>query len=199
MVYIGDLMRSSLFFRRLLGGILLVAAALLTVVVARYFASSTRRESRPAAGSAAVDVALKNIHFTENDASAKKWELFAGSGEYDKASDRTSLKDIRFVIERTGRGGPLTVTARHGKYLHASKNVELQGDVLARTEDGASFATPSVMYDSTGRVLGGRERVRLADAALTVDGTGFDLDIDSRETRVHSNVTATIYPGKRKR
>jgi len=199
MVYIGNLMRSSLIVRRLLGVILLVAVALLAVVVVRYFVNGSRRESRPAANSAAVDVALKNIHFTESDASAKKWELFAGSGEYDKSTDRTSLKDIRFVIERDGRGGPLTVTARHGKYVHASKNVDLQGDVLARTEDGTSFASPSVMYDAAGRVLSGKERVRLADAALIVEGTGFDLDVDSRETRVHSNVTATIYPGKRTR
>jgi LPS export ABC transporter protein LptC len=179
--------------------ILLVAVTALAVVVVRYFVSSSHRESRPAIRPLAVDVALKSIHFTEDDGTTRKWELFAVNGEYDKAADRTSLKDIRFVVERSGKAGPITVTARHGEYAHASKNVNLQGDVLARTEDGTSITTPKILYNSSSRVLSGKERIRLADAALVVEGTGFDLDIDSRVTRVHSNVTATIYPGKRKR
>ena len=192
-------MRGSLFFRRLLGGILLAAVAALAVIIVIYFINSSRRESRPVGRSPAVDLALKSIHFTESAASVRKWELFAASGEYNKATDKTALTDIRFVVERDGKGGPVTVTSRHGEYVHASKNVNLQGDVIARTEDGTTFETPKVMYNSTSRVLSGNERVKLVDAALSVEGIGFDLNVDRRETRVHSNVTATIYPGKRKR
>lgn len=199
MLYSPNFMFSSLFARRLLGFIILVAVAALVVVVVRYFVSGERRESRPAVRSLAVDVALKKIHFTESDAATRKWELFAVSGEYDKSADKTSLQDIRFVIEREGKGGPVTVTARQGEYVHTSKNVSLHGDVVARTEDGTSFSTPRVSYSAASRVLSSKERVKLADAALVVEGTGFDLAVDSREAWVHSNVTATIYPGKRTR
>ena len=146
-------MRSSLFFRRLLGGILLAAGAALVVVVVIYFIHSSLRESRSGERSPAVDLALKSIHFTENAASDRKYELFAASGEYDKATDKTYLTDIRFVVERGVKGGPVTVTSRHGEYVHASKNVNLQGDVIARTKDGTTFETPKVMYNSTSRVL----------------------------------------------
>lgn len=192
-------MSSSLFFRRLLGSILLVAVAALAVVVVIYFIHSSRRNGTPGERSPAVELALKNIHFTENAASARKYELFAASGEYDKATDKTYLTDIRFVVERDDEGGPVTVTSRHGEYVHASKNVNLQGAVFARTADGTTFETPKVMYSASRRVLSGTERVKLVDAALTVEGIGFDLNVDSRETWVHSAVTATIYPGKRKR
>lgn len=192
-------MPNSLFIRRLLGIVLVTAVALLAVAVVRYFINSPVRENSSTGRPEAVDVTLKSIHFTESDASARKCQLFAESGEYDKAADMTSLKDIRFVIERDGKGGPVTLTARHGEYAHASKNVNLQGNVLARTEEGTSFETPAVMYDSRSRILSGRERVKLDDAALTVEGTGFDFEVDSRAARVHSNVIATIYPGKRKR
>jgi LPS export ABC transporter protein LptC len=192
-------MPNSLFFRRLLGFILIAAVTLLTVVVVRYFSNSPLRENRPTVHSNAVDVSLQSIHFIETDASARKWQLFAASGEYDKVSDKSSLKDIRFVIERDGKGGPVTLTARHGEYSHASKNVNLQGNVLARTEEGTSLETPEVMYSSRSRILSGKERVKIDDAALTVEGTGFDFDIDSRNARIHNDVTATIYPGKRKK
>jgi LPS export ABC transporter protein LptC len=192
-------MLSSLFLRRLLGGILLAAVAALAVAIVIYFIRSSLRESKSVERSPAVELALKSIHFTESDASVRKYELFAASGEYDKVTDTTSLTDIRFVVERGVKDGPVTVTSRHGEYFHASKNVNLQGDVIARTKDGTTFETSKVMYNSTSRVLSGNDRVKLVDAALTVDGIGFDLKVDSRETRVHSDVTATIYPGKRKR
>lgn len=197
MIYLGYLMPNPQFFRRLLGVILLVAGALLVFVVARYFINSSDRGRKPAERVNAVDVALKRIHFTESDASARKWQLFADSGEYDKATDKTSLKDMRFVIERDGKGGSVTITARHGEYAHASKNVDLQGDVIARTEEGTYFETPKVAYDSSSRILSSSEPVKLVDAALTVEGTGFDFNIDSRDTTVHSKVTALVYPGKR--
>lgn len=192
-------MFSSLFVRRLLGVLILVAVAALVIVVVRYFVSNERREGRSAPRALAVDVALKKIHFTESDASARKWELFASSGQYDKNADRTSLQDIRFVLERSGKGGPVTITAQQGEYAHASKNVTMRGDVLAQTEDGTSVTTPRVSYNAANRVLSGKERVKLVDAALSVEGNGFDLAVDRRETWIHHDVTATIYPGKRKR
>lgn len=198
-IYFRDLMFSLLFFRRLLGGTLLVVVVVLVVVVFSYFSNSRLHDKSPTVRAPAVDVALKSFHLTESEASVRKWELFANSGEYDKAADMTSLKDLRFVIERDGKGGPVTITSRHGEYAHASKNVYMQGDVLVRTAEGSSFATPKVMYNSNSRLLSSTERVKLVDAALTVEGTGFDVSIDSREARVHSNVTATIYPGKRQR
>jgi LPS export ABC transporter protein LptC len=192
-------MRNSLIVRRLLGALILVAVTALVIIVARYFINNLHRDRKAALRSAAVEVALKKIHFTESSDAARKWELFAESGEYDKATDRSTLKDIRFVLERTGKGGPVTVTARRGEYAHASKNVELQGDVFARTEDGMTFATPSVSYQASSRTMRGSDRVKLDDGSLTVEGNGFDLDIDRREARIHSNVTATIYPDKRKK
>lgn len=189
-------MSRSLYVRRLLGAVLVVAALLLVIVIGRYF-SHSQQSARSAPPTAAVDVSLKRIHFTENAGDAKKWELFAESGEYDKVADRTSLKDIRFVIKNETKKGPVTVTAREGAYLHAAKDVNLRGDVFARTEDGASFATPAVVFNTDRRVLSGKERVKLDDAALTVEGIGFDFNVDTREAWIRSKVTATIYPGKR--
>jgi LPS export ABC transporter protein LptC len=189
-------MRSPILVRRFLGFSLFVAVSALVFVVIRFFAGSPSGE-RSRVQPPSVDVSLKEIHFTESDASARKWELFAESGEYDKAADKTSLKGIRFVVDRNGKGGQVTLTARHGDYAHASKIVNLQGGVLARTEDGITFETPGVTFDSNRRILRGKGPVRIVDEAMTVEGTGFDFDVNSRDARVHSKVSATITPGKR--
>jgi LPS export ABC transporter protein LptC len=184
--------------RRLLGLILLVAVVVLAAVIVRYFILNSLREKRQALRTAAVEVALKKIHYTEDTESARKWELFAETGEYDKATDKTILNDVRFIVQNAVKGGTVTVTARHGEYAHASKNVILREDVLAVAADGSSFSTPEVLYQANSRVLSGKSHVLLKDGALTVEGIGFDMDLNKGEARVHSNVTATINPAKRK-
>lgn len=189
-------MRSSTLARRLLGCTIVVAVAALTIVIVRYFIASNFKNSRPGSKPAAVDVALKNIHFTESDSGGKKWELFAVSGIYDKSNDRSSLEEIRFIVEKK-LSGPITLTARHGEYAHASKNVTLKGDVKAVTADGTTFTTSVVNYDSTARIISSNEKVKLADATLTVEGEGLDLNLDTGIANLHSRVTAVITPGKR--
>lgn len=192
-------MRSSILARRLLGLTIVVAIAALTLVIVRYFIASQLKSSRPANNTAAVDVALKSIHFTESDASGKKWELFAANGAYDKANERSSLEDIRFIVEKKLSSGPVTLTARHGEYAHASKNVLLKGDVKAVTTDGTTFTTTAINYDSAKRTMSTNEKVRLSDAALSVEGDGFNFNLDTGIATMQSRVTAVITPGKRKK
>ena len=39
-----------------------------------------------------------------------------------RAKEETSLEDVRFIVERDGNNGPVTVTAKHGEYLHTAKD-----------------------------------------------------------------------------
>lgn len=190
-------MRSSTLARRLLGITIVVAIAALTIVIVRYLFTSHFKNSRPEKKTAAVDVALKSIHFSESDPTGKKWELFAANGTYDKASDRSSLEEIRFIVEKKLSSGPVTLTARHGEYSHASKNVLLKGDVKAMTADGTTFNTTAISYDSARRTMSTNEKVKLSDAALSVEGVGFNFNLDTGIATMHSSVTAVITPGKR--
>lgn len=192
-------MRSSTLARRLLGLTIVVAIAALTIVIVRYFIASHFKSSRAENKSAAVDVALKSIHFTESDSTGKKWELFAANGAYDKANDRSSLEEIRFIVEKKLSSGPVTLTSRHGEYAHASKNVLLKGNVKAVTADGATFTTTIISYDSAKRIMSTKERVKLSDATLSVEGEGFDYNLDTGIATMHSRVTAVITPGKREK
>ena len=191
-------MRSSILARRLLGLTIVVAIAALTIVIVRYFITSHFKNSSVESKSAAVDVALKSIHFTESDSAGKKWELFAANGAYDKANDRSSLEVIRFIVANRHSSGPVTLTARHGEYAHASKNVLLKGDVNAVTADGASFTTTVINYDSARRTMRTDAMVKLSDATLSVEGEGFDYNLDTGIATMHRRVTAVITPGKRK-
>jgi lipopolysaccharide export system protein LptC len=190
-------MSNPLLFRRLLGGILIVALIVVVAVTVRFFIESSRKE-KPASFQFGADIGLKAIHFTENEAGRKKWELFAESGEYDKASEKSTLSGIRFIVE-SDRKGPVTVTARQGEYFHSTRYLILKGGIVARTKDGASFETPGLTYNSKTRIFNTKEHVSFADKGLKVEGVGMDFTVDGFEAKIHSRVSATLDPGMREK
>ena len=190
-------MAKSLYLRRILGFITLFAAFATTAVVIRYFIDNAKNDNKNISKSISSDITMETIHFTESHLNKKDWELFARSGIHDKPNAKTSLEDVRFIVERDIKNGPVTVTGKHGVYLHTPKTIHLEGNVLAKTENGMTFKTTQIDYDSAKKTFMTKEKVRLTDAALSVDGIGMDLFVDSQQAIVKSQVEATVYPGKR--
>lgn len=190
-------MLKSHYYRRILGYIILLAALAISAVIIRYFMSIPGKEKNRPATSVSTDIAMQTIHYTESQNDRKSWELFAQNGSYDKTKENTSLEDIRFIVERHSNKGPVTVTAKNGEYLHLTKTVHLRGSVLATTENGMKFETSQIDFDSAKKTFTTKEKVRLTDAALTVEGIGMELFVDSQQAVVKSRVEATVYPGKR--
>jgi len=192
-------MLKSTDFRRILGLVILVAAVATLVFIIRYFMDSAGKDKKSLSRSFSTDLSMKTIHFTESNQNGKKWQLFARSGIYEKSEAKTSLENIRFIVEREPKNGPVTVTAEHGAYLHSAKTVQLSGNVLAKTDDGMTFETPRLNYDSTRQIFRTNDRIKLTDAALTVEGVGMELSVDRQQSVIRNQVEATLYPGKRKR
>lgn len=188
-------MFNSLFVRRLLGLFVLLGAIALLVVVFRFFSRNGQHKKQVTTPAASVDLALKSLHFTESDSGQKLWELFAASGDYDRTIDLSTLKDLRFILFKSGIG-PVTVTARRGEYLHTARKVTLIDDVVAKGENGITFDTPRITYDTERRMFTTAAPVRLVDGRLSVEGVGMDLDVESQKTHIQRQVSATIYPGK---
>lgn len=189
-------MVNSRYVRRLLGLFVLLGVSALLLVVFRYFSRSSQHQKHVAAPAASVDLALKSLHFTESVSGRKAWELYASHGDYSRAADLSTLKDIRFVVLRSGKAGPVTVTAKRGEYLHSTRVVTLMEDVVARGEDGLSFDTSRISYDTDGRIFRTSAPVRFADGRLAVEGVGMELDTVTQKVRIQRQVVATIYPGK---
>ncbi len=192
-------MSKTTYFRRILGLVILVAAVATLTMVIRYFIDSARKERKTLSSSLSTDISMKTIHFSENHQNEKKWELFAQKGSYDKPKETTSLEDVRFVVERDKKNGPVTVTAKQGDYQHTAKSIQLDGNVIAKTADGMTFETPRINYDSKSQTFSTKDKIRLTDAGLTVDGVGMDLYVDRQQAVVRNQVEATVFPGKRKK
>lgn len=193
------LMLNFTHIRRILGFIILVIAAATLAMIIHYFIDNSGKGGKPLSRPLSADITMQTIHFSESLQNKKKWELFAQSGIHDKSNEKTSLEDIRFIVERDTKNGPVTVTAKHGNYLHKLKIINLSGNVIVRTDDGMTFETTQISYDSEKQAFSSKNRIKLTDSALTVEGVGMDLLVGKQQSIVRDQVEATVYPGKRKK
>jgi lipopolysaccharide export system protein LptC len=69
-------------------------------------------------------------------------------------------------------------------------------DVAARGEDGLSFDTSRISYDTGGRIFKTSAPVRFVDGRLAVEGVGMELNTATQKAHIQKQVVATISPGK---
>ena len=142
-----------------------------------------------------IDVSLKQIHLTETMEDGKKWDLFAEKAEYDNKSEITHLTGgVRLVITGEGNTGDITVTAPSADYHNNSKDVNLVGDVLAKSASGMEITTKGAHYIAERNMIVSSGRVRYTDGKLTLEGVGMEFRLQSRDFSILSAVTADILP-----
>jgi len=181
--------------RRLLAVVIvLVGGALVATIVLKV--SSGKRTPPVLPGLPKnVEISLNKIHYTETRDGVKKWDLVADAVEFDKEREITSLKNVRLVVAGDRQTGDITVTADRAEYDNKSKDVRLNGNVVARSTTGMEFTTGKAEYDAAGGVLRTTDRVRFVDKRGTLEGVGMELVTGTRNLKIRHDVTAHIIPG----
>jgi LPS export ABC transporter protein LptC len=139
-----------------------------------------------------IDVSLQKIHYTETKGGLKKWDLVADKAEYDKAKDVIRLTVIRLVLAGTGKEGDVVLTADRGAFHTATKDVDLSGNVVARSASGMVFTTGQAAYASARSMVHTADRVKFTDGNLTVEGRGMEFNVETKKMKLEQDVTANV-------
>jgi LPS export ABC transporter protein LptC len=139
-----------------------------------------------------IDVSLQKIHYTETKGGLKKWDLIADKAEYDKAKDVIRLTVIRLVLTGTGKEGDVVLTADRGAFHTATKDVDLSGNVVARSASGMVFTTGQAAYASARSMVHTADRVKFTDGNLTVEGRGMEFNVETKKMKLEQDVTANV-------
>jgi len=142
---------------------------------------------------------MKNLRFTEVSSSRVKWELSADSGRYSKENSIVQVNGVKFILNELPFTGTMTVTANSGEYDQQARKVTLIGNVIASSVKGMTFKTDRILYDSNLRKFTTKEKIFFSDSALTLDGIGLEMLVDTQQVKVLRQVSATITPGKMKK
>jgi LPS export ABC transporter protein LptC len=146
-----------------------------------------------------IDVSLQKIHYSETKGGIKKWDLVADKADYEKVNDIIRLEKIRLVVLSATDSGDITLTADRADYLSKSKNIKLQGNVLAKSASGMVFTTGHADYAAAKSMIHTTDRVKFVDKGLTIEGRGMECMTESKKIKVLQDVTATYLPGAGKK
>ncbi|RII26847.1 MAG: LPS export ABC transporter periplasmic protein LptC [Geobacter sp.] len=184
--------------RLLLAVIILLAGGALVATIVLKVASDKRQPPVLPGLPKNVDVSLQKIHFTETRDGVKKWDLVADKAEYDKGRDMTHLTGIRMVVTGNQQTGDVTLTADRGDYDNKSRDVKLNGRVVAKSASGMEFSSATAEYVAATGLLRSPDRVRYADRKMTLEGVGMEMMTGTRNLKILRDVTASIKSGAEK-
>jgi len=142
-----------------------------------------------------IDVSLKKIHFTETREGIKKWDLVADKAEFDKSKEVTHLTGVRLTIAAGGNMGDITLTAPRADYYNITRDVRLDGKIIANSSSGMEFTLENAEYIAARSVIVSSGRVRFTDGKLTMEGVGMEFKPETKNFRILTGVTANIVPG----
>ncbi len=143
-----------------------------------------------------ADSRIEKVHFVEEKHGRKTWELEAKSMQHYQDQNLMILEDVRLTFFAED-GRTFTLTGKQGKVHQETKDMELEGDVVATSSDGYRFKTHSVSYDNQQKKIQTPDPVELDGDQLSLKGLGMLVDVEARTVKVLHDVK-TQWKGVRK-
>ena len=171
------------------GGIFLFAVVLVTYAVYTVH----REEDVLKVLSDKVDFQIRDFHYTEVGDPDVTWEINADTATYIKEDNVTLFENVKVRLIFSS-GDAFVITGENGSLHTDTKDVDIQGNVVACTDQGARFETASLHYshnDGDGMIRT-EEAVILLRPGITVRGVGMNLSLKTRKATLLSDVEAIL-------
>ncbi len=136
------------------------------------------------------DVSLNRIHHVATRDGTKEWTLDAKSAHYQKADNKTVFKDIAatFYLEN---GDTISLDCRDGVLMTDTKDVEVWGDVVARS--GAyELNTERLRYEHKTQTMITDTPVVIKGNRMEIAGSSMAFNLRTEQVVVRGRVKAVF-------
>jgi len=173
----------------------------LVIVVVVFLAGLALRQERGASGAspsppaqAAPEVTLRQIHMIETREGAKLWELWADRAEVHERDGTTVLFREHRPVEVTlySSQGQLTCTSNRVMVDLKTKDVRLEGGVIARSDQGTELRTEELRWLAASRRVQTDRPVTVSRGGLVSRGRGLEAETDLEQVRIFQNITSQL-------
>ena len=150
----------------------------------------------PAPGGSAPSVTLRKIHMIETRAGSVLWEVWADRAEVNEGEGYTVLLQVTQPVEvrLSSSQGQLTCTAKRARLDLTTKDVWLEGSVVARSDQGTELRTESLRWIAASRRFQTDQPVTLIRGSLVSRGRGLEAETDLERVRIFQNITSQLRP-----
>lgn len=144
-----------------------------------------------------ADVNLTRFHLVETKEGATLWEVWGDRGEvFEKAGlARVTKISKRVTVMLYSAQGKLTARSDGATLNMRTKDIRLEGNVTATSEQGNSLQTQSLDWLAKDRRLFTRSAVTLIRGGLVSSGVGLEAETDLERARLLSRVRSHVAPG----
>ena len=184
-------MRRWISIRSLLAAAILALAVVLAVAVARNFRGD-RPEDTLHDVQQNVDLALREVRFSETRDGVRKWTMVADSAAYSAGAGVTNVENIRMsFFDRSGHE-TVKLTSRRGEVATEGGTVTLSGDVVLTSMRGYTIRTERLTYDKTDDVILCDTPVAIRSAWMELSGRKMRLHVQEQRMTLSGDVRTLI-------
>ncbi|MFK5926523.1 MAG: LPS export ABC transporter periplasmic protein LptC [Desulfuromusa sp.] len=179
--------------RRLLALLILISIVVLTTVIYRHLQQKSPEEILSMLPED-IDLALRDLHYTQNEEGQRRWTLDADKAEYQRDSDLAKLEAVKLLFYDAGDFGKVDLRADQGQLAQKTRQIDVWGNVILKTERGEQLFTERLHYDDQLHQLSTAAPIRFLSPQLELTGTGLQIDIQQGRMLVKNNVWMLLNP-----
>ena len=144
-----------------------------------------------------ADVKITSFHLVETKAGKTVWEVWGDRGEIFEKIDVAKVTKVsnQVTVVIYSNEGKLTVRSDSATLNTRTKDIHMEHNVTATSEQGNSLKTQSLDWLAKDRRLSTRLPVTLIRGGLTSWGVGLEAEADLERARFLSRVRSHMIPG----
>ena len=179
---------------RLTGWALFVAGLVLVVGLTLRQGRGATGATLPPSTPTGPELTLRKIHMIETRKGGKLWELWADWAEVHEREGYTVLSREDRPVEVTlySGQGQLVCTANRATVDLKTKDVRLEGGVIARSDQGTELRTEELRWVSASRRVQTDRPVTVSRGGLVSRGLGLEAETDLEQVRIFQNITSQL-------
>jgi len=172
------------------------AAILVVVHLVLDIAPIVRSAEPNRGGAASPSISLRQVHMIETRDGSKLWEVRADQVEVNEREGFTVLTRVVRPIQIAfySSQGQATCVADRATLDLTTKDVRLEGGVVARSEQGMELKTEQLRWNAASRRLQTDEAVTITRGGLVSRGRGLEAETDLERVRIFENITSQLRP-----
>jgi len=176
--------------------VLFVGVGLFIIIVATLMVIRGRGVSPlpEEAGASRADFRIKEVHLQEAAEGGVRWKLDADQAEVFEQEGKTVMQKVTITILQPDR--TWTITSEHGDLKNDSKNVRLQGNVVALSSDGVRLSTESLQWAAEPKKLWTNDPITIVRGETSIRGEALDVLVGEERAVVKGRVWVSI-PGRK--
>lgn len=130
----------------------------------------------------------------ETRGGSKLWELWADQAEVHEREGFTVLTRVERPVEVVlfSSQGTLRCAANRATVDLATKDVRLEGGIVARSDDGAELRTEMLRWVAATRRIQTDQLVTVSRGAWESRGRGLEAETDLEQVRIFQNITSHL-------